>query len=474
MTQQTRMMDERTFDLAVVGAGPGGYVASIRAAQLGMRVALIERDRLGGICLNWGCIPTKALLQSSQVLSLLRRAEEFGIHVENLRGDFGIAVKRSREKAERLSKGIEYLMRKNKVAVFMGEARFTSAKELEIADRGGKTTGSIRAERILLATGSRPRLLPDLTIDGQVVLTSTEAMLRSQAPASMVIIGAGAIGVEFADIYQAYGTAVTLVELLPTILPYEDVEITALLHRALSKKGIKILTGTRVEQVIVESGKATVRVSNSSGSQELLGETVLVAVGRVANSEVGGLKELGVAMENGYVKVNEWMESSVSGIYAIGDLVGAPLLAHKASHEGIVAVEKMAKLDDVTPVDRKRIPSCTYCHPQVASIGLTEAKAKAEGYTIRVGRFPFSASGMAITLGETEGMVKVIADATHGEILGVHIMGAHATELIAEAGLAIALKATPEEIAMSIHAHPTLSEAMGEAALAAIGRAIHV
>ena len=467
-------MDERTFDLAVVGAGPGGYVASIRAAQLGMRVALVERDRLGGVCLNWGCIPTKALLQSSQVLSLLRRAEEFGIHVENLRGDFGIAVKRSRDKAERLSKGIEYLMRKNKVAVFMGEARFASAKELEIADRGGKTTGSIRAERILLATGSRPRLLPDLTVDGQVVLTSTEAMLRSQAPASMVIIGAGAIGVEFADIYQAYGTAVTLVELLPTILPYEDVEITALLHRALSKKGIKILTGTRVEQVIVESGKATVRVSNSSGSQELLGETVLVAVGRVANSEVGGLKELGVAMENGYVKVNEWMESSVAGIYAIGDLVGAPLLAHKASHEGIVAVEKMAKLDDVTPVDPKRIPSCTYCHPAVASIGLTEAKAKAEGYTIRVGRFPFSASGMATTLGETEGMVKVIADATHGEILGVHIMGAHATELIAEAGLAIALKATPEEIATSIHAHPTLSEAMGEAALAAIGRAIHV
>lgn len=466
--------DERTFDLAVVGAGPGGYVASIRAAQLGMRVALVERDRLGGVCLNWGCIPTKALLQSSQVLSLLRRAEEFGIHAENLRGDFGIAVKRSREKAERLSKGIEHLMRKNKVAVLMGEARFTSAKELEIADRGGKTTGSIRAERILLATGSRPRLLPDLTVDGQVVLTSTEAMLLSRAPASMVIIGAGAIGVEFADIYQAYGTAVTLVELLPTILPYEDVEITALLHRSLTKKGIKILTGTRVEQVIVEAGKATVRVSNNGGSQELHGETVLVAVGRVSNSEVGGLKELGVAMEKGCVAVNEWMESSVVGIYAIGDLVGAPLLAHKASHEGIVAVEKMAKLDDVTPVDPRRIPSCTYCYPQVASIGLTEAKAKAEGYTIRIGRFPFSASGMAITLGETEGMVKVIADATHGEILGVHIMGAHATELIAEAGLAIALEATPEEIAKSIHAHPTLSEAMGEAALAALGRAVHL
>ncbi|MDE2483986.1 MAG: dihydrolipoyl dehydrogenase [candidate division NC10 bacterium] len=466
--------DERTFDLAVVGAGPGGYVASVRAAQLGMRVALVERDRLGGVCLNWGCIPTKALLQSSQVLSLMRRAGEFGIHANDLRADFSAAVKRSREKAERLSKGIEYLMRKNKVVVFSGEARLTSAKELEMTGGDGKTSGTIRAERILLATGSRSRLLPDVTVDGKVVLTSTEAMLLNRAPASMIIIGAGAIGVEFADIYHAYGTTVTLVELLPTILPYEDEEITALLHRALTKKGIKILTNTSVERVTVEAGKAKVRVSSNGERQELLGETVLVAVGRMPNSEVGGLKELGVARKNGFVAVNEWMESSVPGIYAIGDLIGAPLLAHKASHDGIVAVEKMAKLDDVTPMDPRRIPSCTYCHPQVASIGLTEAKAKAKGYTIRIGRFPFSASGMAITLGETEGMVKVIADATHGEILGVHIIGAHATELIAEAGLAITLEATPEDIARSIHAHPTLSEAMGEAALAAIGRALHV
>lgn len=466
--------DTGTFDLAVIGAGPGGYVASIRAAQLGMRVALVERDRLGGVCLNWGCIPTKALLQSAHVLSLLGRAEEFGVHADNLRADFGVAVKRSREKAERLSKGVEYLMRKNKITVFPGEARFTSTKELEIRSKDGQTNGSIRAERILLATGSRPRLLPDLTIDGKVMLTSTEAMLLDHAPASMIIIGAGAIGVEFADIYHAYGTAVTVVELLPTILPYEDEEITAILHRSLSKKGIKILTGTRVEQVSIESGEAKVRVSSKDGSQELLGEKVLVAVGRVANTEVGGLKELGVVMERRCVTVNEWMESSVAGIYAIGDLVGAPLLAHKASHEGIVTVEKMAKLNDVTPVDPRRIPSCTYCHPQVASIGLTEAKAKAEGYTIRVGRFPFSASGMAITLGETEGMVKIVTDAAHGEILGVHIIGTHATELIAEAGLAIALEATPEEIAKSIHAHPTISEAMGEAALASLGRAVHV
>jgi dihydrolipoamide dehydrogenase len=290
----------------------------------------------------------------------------------------------------------------------------------------------------------------------------------------MIIIGAGAIGVEFADIYQAYGTAVTLVELLPTILPYEDEEITALLHRALTKKGIKILTNTSVERVIVEAGQAKVRVSSNGKSQELLGETVLVAVGRLPNSEVGGLKELGVATKKGFVAVNEQMESSVAGIYAIGDLAGAPLLAHKASHDGIKAVEKMAKLEDAASADLRRIPSCTYCYPQVASIGLTEAKAKAEGHTIRVGRFPFSASGMAMTLGETEGMVKVIADARHGEILGVHIIGAHATELIAEAGLAIAMEATPEEIAESIHAHPTLSEAMGEAALAVLGRALHV
>ncbi len=468
------MADERMFDLAVVGAGPGGYVASIRAAQLGMRVALVERDRLGGVCLNWGCIPTKALLQSSQVLSLMRRAGEFGIYADNLRADLSIAVKRSREKAERLSKGIEFLMRKNKVTVFSGEARFTSVKELEVIDRDGKTSGAIHAERILLATGSRPRLLPNVTVDGEVVLTSTEAMLLKRAPASMIIIGAGAIGVEFADIYRAYGTAVTLIELLPTILPFEDEEITALLHRALTKKGIKILTNTGVERVTVERGQATVRVSGNGESQELLGETVLVAVGRIPNSEVGGLKELGVATKNGFVVVDERMESSVAGIYAIGDLVGAPLLAHKASHEGIDAVEKMAKLEDSAPADPRRIPSCTYCYPQVASIGLTEAKAKASGYTVRVGRFPFSASGMAMTLGETEGMVKVVADATHGEILGVHIIGAHATELIAEAGLAISLEATPEEIVRSIHAHPTLSEAMGEAALAALGRAIHI
>ncbi len=466
--------DERMFDLAVVGAGPGGYVASIRAAQLGMKVALIERDRLGGVCLNWGCIPTKALLQSAHVLTSLRRAGEFGIHMDNLRADFGVAVQRSREKAERLSKGIEYLMRKNNVTVFSGEARFSSAKVLDIIDRNGKSSGAIHAERILLATGSRPRLLPNVTIDGQVVLTSTEAMLLQQVPASMIIIGAGAIGVEFADIYHAYGTAVTLVELMPTILPYEDQEITALLHRSLTKRGIKILTGTSVDQVSVESGKATVTVSNHDGTQELLGDTVLVAVGRTANCEVGGLKELGIAIKNGYIVVNGWMESSIPGIYAIGDLAGPPLLAHKASHEGIIAVEKMAKLEETTPLDHRKIPSCTYCHPQVASIGLTEAKAKAEGYTIRVGRFPFSASGMAITLGETDGMVKVISDAEHGEILGVHIMGTHATELIAEAGLALTMEATLEDLVGSIHAHPTLSEAVAEAALAACGRPIHL
>ncbi|MBI4379740.1 MAG: dihydrolipoyl dehydrogenase [candidate division NC10 bacterium] len=466
--------DERAFDLAVIGAGPGGYVAAIRAAQLGMRVTVIERDRLGGICLNWGCIPTKALLQNSLVLSLFRRAEEFGIHVENLRADFGHAVKRSRQAAERLSKGVEYLMKKNKVAVCMGEARFTSANELEITDGAGKTVEAIRAERILLATGSRPRMLPGLRADGKIVLTSTEAMLLPRAPASMIIIGGGAVGVEFADIYHAYGTAVTVVEMLPMILPQEDAEIAGLLNRSLRRRGVRIMTGTKVEEVVVEAEGAKVRVSTDGKTEELAAETVLVAVGRAANSEMGGLNELGVAKDRGFVAVNQWMEASIPGIYAIGDVVGGPLLAHKASHEGIVAVEKIAKFNGVAPIDHLKIPSCTYCHPQVASIGLTEASARAEGYAINIGRFPFTASGMAIALGETEGMVKVISDAKQGRILGVHIVGAEATELIAEAGLALSTEASPETIARSIHAHPTRSEAMGEAALAALGRAIHL
>jgi dihydrolipoamide dehydrogenase len=464
---------EHVYDLAVIGAGPGGYVAAIRAAQLGMRVALVERDRLGGICLNWGCIPTKALLQNSLVLSLFRRAQEFGIHVENLRADFGHAVKRSRQAAERLSRGVEYLMKKNKVAVFMGEARLPSAGTLEITNGAG-SVGAIQTERVLLATGSRPRMMWGLKADGKVVLTSTEAMLLPQAPASMIIIGAGAVGVEFADIYHAYGTDVTLVEMLPTILPQEDAEIAALLNRSFARRGVRIRTGTMVEGVVVDAHGVKVRVSADGRSEELAAETVLVAVGRIANSEVGGLNELGVVKDRGFVAVNEWMEASVPGIYAIGDLVGGPLLAHKASHEGIVAAERMAKLHDVSPIDRRRIPSCTYCHPQVASIGLTEAGAKSEGYAVAIGRFPFTASGMAIALGETEGMVKVVSDAKQGRVLGVHIVGAEATELVAEAGLALSMGASPEAMARSIHAHPTRSEAVGEAVLAALGRAIHL
>jgi dihydrolipoamide dehydrogenase len=405
---------------------------------------------------------------------LFRRAEDFGIHVENLRADFGHAVRRSRQAAERLSKGVDYLMKKNKVAVCMGEARLTSANELEVTDGAGKTDKAIRAERVLLATGSRPRMLPGLKADGKIVLTSTEAMLLPQAPNSMIIIGAGAVGVEFADIYHAYGTAVTVVEMLPTILPQEDAEIAGLLNRSLTRRGVRIMTGTKVEEVVVEGEGAKVRVSTDGKTEELTAETVLVAVGRAANSEVGGLNELGVAKDRGFVAVNQWMETSVAGIYAIGDLVGGPLLAHKASHEGIVAVEKIAKLNGVAPIDPLKIPSCTYCHPQVASIGLTEARARAEGYAINVGRFPFTASGMAIALGETEGMVKVISDAKQGRILGVHIFGAEATELIAEAGLALSTGASPETIARSVHAHPTRSEAIGEAALAALGRAIHL
>jgi dihydrolipoamide dehydrogenase len=461
-------------DLAVIGAGPGGYVAAIRAAQLGMRVALVERDRLGGICLNWGCIPTKALLQNSLVLSLFRRAGEFGIQVAGLQADFGHAVRRSRQAAERLSKGVEYLMKKNNVAVVRGEARLASADTIEVLDEAGRATAGIRSQRILLATGSRPRLLPGLSADGTVVLTSTEAMLLPRAPGSMIIIGAGAVGVEFADIFQPYGTAVTLVEMLPSILPQEDAEIAGLLARSLARRGVTIMTSTRVEAVTVRIGEARVRVESNGKSEELAGETVLVAVGREGNSDVGGVRELGVATDHGFVVVDEWQESSVPGIYAIGDVTGGPLLAHKASHEGIVAVEKMAGLDGVSAVDRRTVPSCTYCHPQVASVGLTEEQARAAGYSVGIGRFPFTASGMAVALGETAGLVKVVADAERGAILGVHILGGEATELIAEAGLAMSMKAGVEQLARAIHAHPTRSEAVGEAALAALGRALHL
>ncbi len=464
-------MAER-YDLTIIGSGPGGYVGAIRAAQLGMKVAVVERDRLGGVCLNWGCIPTKALLRNAEVLSLLRRGDEFGFTFENLRVDFSVAVKRSEQAARRLSKGVEYLMRKNKVTVVPGEGKLAEKGQIRVTRHGNVT--ELQAERILLATGSRPREIPGVPVDGTRVITSTEALSLPQVPRSLLIIGAGAVGVEFADIYHAYGSEVTLIEMLPRLLPVEDSEISSLLEKVFAKRGMKIRTGTRVEGVTVGEDQVQVQVSKEGKAEEITGDVVLVGIGRVPNVEGLGLEHLGVSLDRGgFVKVDDRYETSVPGIYAIGDMIGGPLLAHKAMAEAIVAAEGMAG-NTVRRVDPRNIPNCTYCSPQVASVGLTEEQAKERGHQVKVGRFSFQASGKAVALGDTEGFVKVVADAEYGEMLGLHIIGPEATEMIAEATMVRTLEATLEEVHHSIHAHPTLSETVAEACLAALGRPIHI
>lgn len=464
-------MAER-YDLAIIGSGPGGYVGAIRAAQLGMRVAIVERDRLGGVCLNWGCIPTKALLRNAELVSFLRRGEEYGFSFDNLRVDFSVAVKRSEQAARKLSKGVEYLMKKNKVTVVPGAGKLVGKGQVHVTKNA--TVTELEAERILVATGTRPREIPGVPVDGTRVITSTEALSLPQVPRSLLIIGAGAVGVEFADIYNAYGSEVTLIEMLPRILPVEDAEISSFLERVFAKRGMKILTGTKVDNVTVKGAQVSVRVSREGKTEEISGDVALIGIGRVPNIESVGLKELGVAVDrNGFIRVNDRFETSAAGIYAIGDVIGGPLLAHKAMAEAIVAVEVMAGVTD-RKVDPLKIPNCTYCTPQVASVGLTEEQAKEQGRQVKVGRFSFQACGKAVALGDTEGFVKVVADAEYGEILGLHIIGPEATEMIAEATMARTLEATLEDVHHSVHAHPTLSETVAEACLAALGRAIHM
>ena len=464
-------MGER-YDLVVIGSGPGGYVGAIRGAQLGMRVAMVERDRLGGVCLNWGCIPTKALLRNAEILSLLRRAEEFGFSFDNLRVDFSVAVKRSERAAWKLSKGVEYLMKKNKVTVVLGEARLAGKGQILVTKDGTET--ALQAERVLLATGSRPREIPGVAVDGKRVITSTEALSLPQVPRSLLIIGAGAVGVEFADIYGTYGSEVTVIEMLPRLVPVEDAEVSSLLEKIFAKRGMKIWTNTTVEGVAVKGEQVHLQLSREGKQKEVAGDVALVAVGRVPNVESLGLDGLGVKRDRGgFIEVSDQCETSVPGIYAIGDVVGGPLLAHKAMAEGIAAVETMAGIKTKRP-DSSKIPNCTYCSPQVASVGLTEEQAKEMGRQVKVGRFSFQASGKAVALGDTEGFVKVVADAEYGEILGLHIIGPEATEMIAEATLARTLEATLEDLHNSVHAHPTLSETVAEACLAALGRVIHM
>jgi len=463
------------FDLIVVGSGPGGYTAAVRASQLGMKTALVERDRLGGICLNWGCIPTKALLKNAEMLNLFRKSEEFGISHDNLRFDFSKIIQRSRGVADKSEKGVAFLMKKNNVATFMGSAKLAGKGVVEIFDANQRLAETISASRILLATGARARALPGIAFDGKRVISSTEAMILKEVPKSLLIIGAGAIGVEFAYFYNALGTKVTLVEMMPRILPIEDHEVSDLLARSFRKSGIQILTESKVSSLKVGGEGVEAMIENAKGeSSAIKAELALMAVGVAGNVENLGLEQIGVKVEKAHIPVDANFQTNVPGVYAIGDVIGPPWLAHVASAEAISAVEGMAGLKERMKVDYDNIPGCTYCQPQVASIGLTEQKAREKGYELKIGKFPFSASGKGRAIGETEGLVKLIFDAKYGELLGAHILGSEATEMIAELGIAKNLEATYEEILKTVHAHPTLSEAVMEAAAGAAGEAINI
>jgi dihydrolipoamide dehydrogenase len=465
-------MTSERFDAVVVGSGPGGYVSAIRAAQLGQRVAVVEADRPGGICLNWGCIPTKALLRNAEVLQLFHRAEEFGISMDNLRADYGAAYRRSRQVAERMSKGVEFLLRKNKITLISGRGTVTAPGAVRVQAPDGSPR-TLEAKAVVLATGASPKSLPGVPIDKTRVMSSDEALRLERLPPSVVVIGAGAVGVEFADVFAAYGVQVTIVEALPRLLPIEDEEISKLLARSFAKRKIDVRTGVKVQAVRAGRDGVTVELEQDGQATRVEAAVVLMAVGRGANTQALGLDALGVAMDRGFVKVSPRMETSVPGVYAIGDLAGPPLLAHKASAEGIVAAEALAG-HAAASVDYRTIPGCTYCHPQVASLGLTETQAKEGGRAVKVGKYMFMANGKAQALAEPEGLVKIVAAADTGEILGVHILGAEATELIAEFGLGKTLEATVEEVGHTIHAHPTMAEAVMEAALDAMGQAIHL
>lgn len=464
-------MSERQYDVTVIGGGPGGYVAAIRAAQLGMKVGLVETDRLGGICLNWGCIPSKALLKSAELYNLMKRSDEFGISHRDLSYDFTKIIKRSRDVSERITKGVEFLMKKNKIDVIKGYGKLTGKTTLSVSN-DGKVTDAIRSKAIIIATGARPRSVPGVEIDRKKVITSTEAMTLKEQPKSMAIIGGGAIGIEFAYFYNAIGTKVTVVEMMPGILPLEDREMTKLVESSLKKSGIEILTSTKVEGVKA-GNEVEVTVSSEEGKKTIKAEVALMAIGVQGNSENLGLEALGVKVEKGFIKVDEFGRTNVQGIYAIGDVSGPPLLAHVASHEGIVAAEHIAGKAK-HGLDRSVFPSCTYCQPQVASVGMTEEAATKAGYKIKVGKFPFRPLGKALAIGETEGQVKLIFDEKYGELLGAHIVGSEATEMIAELVTAKTLETTYEELWRTMHAHPTLSEAVMEAAGNAYGVAIHL
>ena len=457
-------MANSSFDLIVVGGGPGGYVAAIRAAQLGMKTAVVEREHLGGICLNWGCIPTKALLRASEISHLLRHLGDFGFSARDISYDAKKVVARSRAVARQLSQGVAYLLRKNKVTVFDGEARLAGKGKLAVT-KNGAAVGDMTAPHIVLATGARARSLPGLEPDGKLVWTYKEAMVPEAIPKSLLVIGSGAIGIEFASFYRDMGAEVTVVEVLDRILPVEDAEISAFARKSFEKQGIVIHTGATIAGLKRGRDSVTATIKAGDRQSELTVERVILAVGITGNVEGIGLEGTGVKVERGHIVVDKWLRTSEEGVYAIGDVVGPPWLAHKASHEGVICIEKIAGLNDVHPLDTNNIPGCTYCRPQVASVGLTEERARAAGHEVRVGHFPFIGNGKAIALGEPEGMVKTVFDAKTGELLGAHMIGAEVTELIQGYTIAKTLETTEAELIRTIFHHPTISETMHEAVL---------
>ena len=457
------------YDLVVLGSGPGGYVAAIRAGQLGMKVALVEKDQIGGICLNWGCIPSKALLRNAEVLRLFQHSEDFGITIDNLKFDFGKAIDRSRNVVQKLTTGINFLLKKNNVEKIEGMGSLKDSTNVEI--EGGAHT--LPTKNVILATGARPRPIPSLHVDRRVVITSREALEMRDVPSKVVIVGGGATGVEFAYLYSTYGADVTIVELLPNLLPSEDRDISIEMEKAFTKQGISIMTGSTVDKVQIGSSKTSVFISNTTGTTELLCDKILSAVGMQGNIENIGIENIGIETNKGYIDIDDKMETNVPSIYAIGDVTGKLLLAHVASAQAITAVETIAGLNPPN-LDYQSMPRATYCHPQVASFGLTESQARELGHDVKIGTFPFSASGKAIALGETEGIVKLVIDTELGDLLGAHMIGPEVTELLGELSMTKLLEGTNKELGWLVHPHPTISEVVKEAALSADGEAIHV
>ncbi|MCB1563855.1 MAG: dihydrolipoyl dehydrogenase [Alphaproteobacteria bacterium] len=460
-------MSDKSFDIIVIGGGPGGYVAAIRAAQLGMKTAVVEEKHLGGICLNWGCIPTKALLRSSEVHHLIQHADAFGISVKDVSFDIKKVVERSRGVAKQLSGGIAHLLKKNKVTVFDGRAKLLGKGKVSV----GKDT--LSAKNIIVATGARARVLPGLEPDGKLVWTYKEAMVPDTMPKSILVVGSGAIGIEFASFYRFMGAEVTVVEVMDRVLPVEDEEISKLAEKQFKKQGMNIIAGAQVTKLDKQKDSVKVTVEKGKDKQEITVDRVIMAVGIVGNTEDIGLENTKVKVDRGHIVTNEWLATDEPGVYAIGDVTGPPWLAHKASHEGIICVEKIAGQKDVHPMKKGDIPGCTYCTPQIASVGLTEAKAKEAGYTVKVGRFPFMGNGKAIALGEPEGLVKTVFDAKTGELLGAHMIGAEVTELIQGFVIGKSAELTEAEFMHTVFPHPTLSEMMHESVLDAYGKVIH-